>query len=661
MFTAIELAGWLPLVLLGTGLLLVPGLAVGGLLAAGAGRRDPALGAPDGALGRLLDALGLSLALWPLILLYGTLLQIPFSPWTIGIILSLGAGIALGLWLRGGRGRAGLRLLSHPLTLLTLGTLMIRFLAVHYLAVPQWGDSLHHTLITQLFLEQRGVPHGYRPYAPVDSFSYHFGFHGLAALWAWLSGQTAWSAVISVGQILNALAVPAAYVLTRELFRSRAAGLASAVLVGFFSSMPAAYVDWGRYTQLAGQVLLPFALVWFLRWVEAPAWPRLALAGLGAAGLGLTHDRILIFYALFVLAYLGVRGLHILTRRGSRPGARWSRLAPVLGRAIAVAVVGGVLFAPWLGNLLANYLPGLFHRLDTVTPSYLDEYAGWAFLTQYLGLALPALALLGVLVTGIGGPGRARLLAATLVVWTGLLVVAAKPDAFHLPGGGAIGTFTVGIALYLPLSTLAGPALARPLLAALLAARRRWGARTSGWWRTPAALRRLPGWLALLTAALLAVVRPAGTTDPHFAYVTPDDLAAIIWAGGHTPPGAHFLISAQSTYQGRAITATDAGMWLPLLAGGGRAVSVPPLSTGAEGRQAADLARRTAALYQAGRQPTAPASLAVLRREHIGYVFVGEQAPTISTTLLLRDPGDYCLLYQQGRSYIFGVQAICRR
>src|SRR5439155_24079046 len=108
---------------------------------------------------------------------------------------------------------------NSTLFLLTGLALVLRFVAVRGLVVPNWGDSFHHTLIVQLFLEQRGVPHGYLPYAPVYSFTYHFGFHGLAALWATLSGQPAWSAVLAVGQILNALALPAAYVLTRELFR----------------------------------------------------------------------------------------------------------------------------------------------------------------------------------------------------------------------------------------------------------------------------------------------------------------------------------------------------------------------------------------------------------------------------------------------------------
>jgi len=56
-----------------------------------------------------------------------------------------------------------------------------------------------------------------------------------------------------------------------------------------------------------------------------------------------------------------------------------------------------------------------------------------------------------------------------LAAWTGLLALSARPDALHLPGVGAMGTFTIGIMLYLPLGVLAGPGIARLLLCLLLA------------------------------------------------------------------------------------------------------------------------------------------------------------------------------------------------
>ncbi|MGI8586974.1 MAG: DUF6541 family protein [Chloroflexia bacterium] len=657
---------------IGLALMLLPGLALRAGFAAWAGRADSALGAPDRLLGALLDSLGLSLAFWPIFLLYTGVLHVPLTAITVGVVLLLLAPAALGAgyWAFRGRVPRGRRRYADRvpsavvrtfvvLLLLTLGAVVLRFIAVRGLAVPNWGDSLHHTLITQLFIEQQGLPHSYIPYEPVYSFTYHFGFHGLAAIWAMLTGQTAWSAVISVGQIQNALAVPAAYVLTRELFRSRAAALASAVVVGYLSGMPTEYVNWGRYPQLAGQVLLPFALVWFLRWVEAPPaarlscayWPRLALAAVGAAGLGLTHYRVLIFYALFVIAYLLVE---VTARIAFRVGVGRRGVRTILARALGVGVLGGLIYSPWMGNLLADYLPGLFHRLGGVTTSYIEDYSGLEFLTKFLGLALPLLAVAGLLAVLIGGPSRARRTGVVSAIWTAMMVVAARPDMLHLPGAGALGTFTVGIALYLPLGTLAGPGLARPTVAAVSYMRSVVGGR----WSAVRFMRYAPGLAALVAAGLLTAANPgARTVDPRMAYVTPDDLGVLNWVRASTPPGSGFLISMASTYQGRAVTATDAGMWLPLLAAGGRHVSVPPLSVGSEGRQTGELAEQTAALYTASLAPTQPAGLNLMARDGLNYVFLGEQTATISPTLLLKDQADYCALYRLGLSYVFGRRA----
>src|SRR5439155_14303283 len=75
------------------------------------------------------------------------------------------------------------------LTSLTLIALIARLYAVRDLQIPLFGDSLHHTVIVQLIIGQGGVPISYRPFASVDHYTYHFGFHSLAAVWALLTGQ----------------------------------------------------------------------------------------------------------------------------------------------------------------------------------------------------------------------------------------------------------------------------------------------------------------------------------------------------------------------------------------------------------------------------------------------------------------------------------------
>src|SRR2546423_337066 len=49
-------------------------------------------------------------------------------------------------------------------------------------------DAYHHTAIAQLFVQNGGIPDNYEPFAPLTSFTYHFGFHAWTAALAWLHG-----------------------------------------------------------------------------------------------------------------------------------------------------------------------------------------------------------------------------------------------------------------------------------------------------------------------------------------------------------------------------------------------------------------------------------------------------------------------------------------
>src|SRR5262249_49884343 len=56
-----------------------------------------------------------------------------------------------------------------------------RFWAVRDLLLPLWGDSYQHTVILQLMIDHGGLFDSWLPYAELQSFTYHFGFHTLAA------------------------------------------------------------------------------------------------------------------------------------------------------------------------------------------------------------------------------------------------------------------------------------------------------------------------------------------------------------------------------------------------------------------------------------------------------------------------------------------------
>src|SRR6476619_18475 len=111
----------------------------------------------------LLTGVGLSIAFWPLLLLYTSLVGLSFSPLFLWIVLAFCAiYIAYRLFAAGGIKvpRDGL---AAAVALLGMTGLALAFRLgdIQGLDVPMFGDSLHHTMITELILRSGRVPTGY--------------------------------------------------------------------------------------------------------------------------------------------------------------------------------------------------------------------------------------------------------------------------------------------------------------------------------------------------------------------------------------------------------------------------------------------------------------------------------------------------------------------
>src|SRR5262249_27555641 len=142
-------------------------------------------------------------------------------------------------------------------------TLWTRFKQIEGLALPPWVDSVHHALMIRVAAEHGQVPYSLRPYLPVDQLPYHWGYHVFTAAIMQLSGLPLTQAMLWTGQALNTLQALVAGALAAHLWRRPLAGVVAALVVGLISIMPAYYLSWGRYTQLAGLLLLPpLAVAW---------------------------------------------------------------------------------------------------------------------------------------------------------------------------------------------------------------------------------------------------------------------------------------------------------------------------------------------------------------------------------------------------------------
>jgi len=420
--------------------LVLPGLAALGL----AGHRSRGAN-------RLALAVGASVALWPLAILWTTLAGWVWTPATYRAFLALALVVAVGTTLLNRRRPAPGDVDVPPrAATLALGAILmiavaLRLAHVGGVVVPPWVDGLHHTLIAQLFIDHGSVPPDFRPFLAVEPFYYHFGFHALAAAVAWLAGAGVTDAVLWTGQALNAAAVLSVYALARRLtVRAPAAVLAASVPAALYW-FPSYFVTWGRYTQLAGLVALP--AVWILVAdacaVRRPVRGQL-LAAASAAGLLLVHYRVFAFF-LIGAVLLAAYAPPSLTA----PGARAARLA----RVAAIGVAGGALVAPWLVRNFASGVRTLaassptWYRGSAETVETVSQVQDWLWTQGTNGFWI-RLAIAGTAVA----LARRSPAALGVALASGLAALAVWPHVLGLPTSWMLPPFSLAISLFLPVA-----------------------------------------------------------------------------------------------------------------------------------------------------------------------------------------------------------------
>jgi hypothetical protein len=626
-----------------TGLLfLLPGLAlVAWLLPAGAA----------GGAERLILSAGLSVALFPLILLAartaGGLKLGPLAAW---LLLAASAGLCLWrAWpaLRAGAWQTWIMVRgwwSWPVATLGAAALLIfgvRLLVVSSLAAPMWGDSNEHAIIVQLLADHGGLFQSWQPYTPFQTFTIHYGFHAAAVFFHWITGTGSTPAVLVTGQILNGLAALSLYPLAVKLSGRRWAGVAAVIVAGLLSPMPAFYVNWGRYPQLAGQVLLPIALWFLLDAVERPRWDgrRLVLAAIATAGMFLCYYRIALFYAAFAATWWLLHGL--AHWRGSLQ--RW--LDSIL-RIGAVALGTGLLVLPQLLQLSQGYLVeavGQHVAEPARWPAIVADYQIWRDVNVYSPWPLLVLAAGGLLWASI----RRRWALVAVGLWAGLLASLTLASMIRLPGAAMVTSFAVIIAWYIPVALLIGGLVGD--LGHGLAVR----------WRRAGPLVAAGG---LLLAGLWGSPQQATIVDRSYEIVSHADQAAMAWIDAHVPADALFLVNGFTVYGDTSVVGADAGWWIPLLAH--RQTTMPPQYAllNEMPSQPGYLQRVTRLVIDLRESPPAtPEGQRILCENGISHLYVGQAqgrvgspppAPLFLPADLAASPA-FETLYHQDRVWVF--------
>jgi hypothetical protein len=585
-------------------------------------------------------AAGVTLAAVPIMLLYSWLVELKVGPEVTVAVLVLSAVVIiwrrgplwLSWWRRPLSWRDRVAWLDAPLLACLLVILLIvgvRLWVVRGLNIGLWGDSYHHTMITQLMLDNGGLFDSWEPYSRLKSFTYHFGFHANVAFfqWAtgWLTNAPTPRTVVLMGQFLNAIAVLALYPLAVRLSGGRRwTGVIAILVGGLLTIVPMFYINWGRYTQLIGQAILPLAI-----WFTAEALEtdqrdprRLALAILVVAGLALTHYFVLAFYVAFLVPYLAFR---LLTH-----WREWRLLWETLLRVLVVGLFSILLVLPWSIHLLRGMLLQILTGFIQGTPSEEFIQADNQFfpLERYVH---PYLALLA----GLGGLWALvrRSQTAILLLWVGCLFLISNPHWLGLPGTGVITNFTVELSLYIPTAILVADLFVSVL---------------DYCWQRWASLRPVLGLVAsisLLIAAWAGVRQQADIIDPIHRLVLPADEDALRWIEQNTPEEAKFLINSRLAYDDALLVGEDAGWWLPLLAG--RDNTVPPLNYGSEAGPEPGYRERVneIALYVEENGLDSQETVRHLRQHGISHVFAGQVGGSLLDVSTLQASSYYQTLY----------------
>ncbi len=661
-----EVGFWLGLLAAGFALYILPGWALLNLLYRGWGER----GWPE----KLALAGGMSLALYPLLYLYTNLLGLQLGALYAWAPASLAAVYLLVRAVLSYRNRpTGWRGALHPPTAADLAFLALvglifasRFWPLRTLAIPMWGDSYHHSLVAQLLVDHGGLFNSWAPYADMQTFTYHFGFHTLAAGLHYLTGLELPAATLWTGQIVNGLAVISLYPLALRLGRNPWAGVIAVLLAGLLSPMPMFYANWGRYTQLAGQVILVVGvyLVWEYFDGGKGRWRLPLLAGLALSGLALTHLRVVILAALFVAAYCLV-----VMRRST-----WKA---ILSRALLVSGIAGLLFLPWLVHVFAGRILDIFSATLAAPAAQVAESAAeaaettasvtatvgdlFAYLPTLIWLLLPVL-----IGWGLWRRERGILLVS---VWWWLVWIAGEPGWYGLPGSGAISAFAVLIAAYIPAGLYFGAGA---------------GWLLEGLREKPASLEpavsqeagteppKLARWQRLVNPALALAVLAAGVWGawlrlsdvdiPEHALVLPPDQRAFEWIENNLPPEARLLVNGHLAFYETAAVGTDGGWWLPLLAG--RQTTIPPMNYSFEEEPWPGYQDWINSLYKEIEEKGIdhPDVLNELSERGVSHVYIGQQQGSVShfgqfnfDLQALQSSPFYRLVYRQDRVWVFEV------
>lgn len=579
---------------------------------------------------RMALSMGVSLALIPVMLLWTSVIGWRWGRISVSAVYAICLLGLIALYWREHRSAkhqlpyAGSDLALAIVLIFTLG---VRLTMTRDLSAPAWVDPVHHATIARLIAERGQLPDTYAPYVQANTANYHPGFHSATAVLHWLSGLEIADAILLLGQVQNALCSLAVYLFTLSLTKNRLAGVLAALSSSFLLPMPAYYTSWGRYTQLAGLLILPTCAQLIQELRQSRGREKigpLLIASLACTGLFLTHYRVAAFLALWLIAFMFAEILRSLDKQ-----PLWITIPDLYGHYLLVGVFAIVLSLPWWPSLTRTMLAPALASSPAPQPLSID----WGYLTPVYGKAVSIIALFGLIWSIL----RLRWFGPTLALWIGLMFLSANQGIIRIPLAGNVNKTSVEITLFLPSAILAGY-----LVADLL---------NEGQRRLPRPFHLPFQMAAALGAAVLMIAgarRVISLINPVTLLFRAADRPAMEWIQANLPSDAELLINpflwGYGVYAGQ-----DGGYWITPMTG--RRTLPPPALYGlGDAAQFQRISQASRNALEAGKDPQRLYDL--LQQQGIRYIYLGARGGAISPQALQQSKL-FRVLYVQDGVWIF--------
>lgn len=518
-------------------------------------------------------------------------------------------------------------------------TLFTRFWAAHLNPYPAWTDSLHHTLITQLAAQYGRLPDTLEPYAPTPLSMYHLGLYSISSVVMLLARVPAHSALLWTAQALNGLCGLGVFlVLDRKV--GRVGAVAGAAVVGLFSFQPAWYVNWGRFTQVSSQTILPVA--WLATWETICLWREgtsqyRRLVGMAVIGALLTASVFLLHYRVAYF-YLPLLALTLLLE------FRQAVLTKTSGRFfLALAAVGLLslgLISPALFSALQDYILQATHPAASMAAgsaaSASNPYYEFPISSIFTIGAQPWLLVAGLL-SAVYNLYHRSIFSWLMLGWVVALILEGLTYLLKIPLLNVTNMGAILIMLYLPLGFIIGQAIE-------VGSRERY-------FTSPRVRQMIIA--GFLAAVFLASHIRVGSTEAYRYFLTNKDVAAMHWIKANTPSDALFAINTYF-WLPSAPHGSDGGYWLPYFADRKTTAGTMLFSAGPEAYKQAVL-RQSLAVENLKNDYTAIDSLC---REGVTHVYLGDNGDFLGHGLdpvLLQTESGARLIYQQGGVFVFEI------